>query len=98
MPNRYWKTIERRIARLFGTERIGTREGGQAPDFENGWVVGEVVCHQVPKWIVDELAQAERRVTDKEKVRLLLIHQKGEDLDRALVVVRLSQFQDWFLG
>ncbi len=97
MPNTYWKSIERRIARMFGTRRIGTREGGPAPDFENGWVVGEVVCHPVPKWILAELAQAERRQSDHPKLRLLVIHEKGDDLDNALVVMRLSQFRDRFL-
>ena len=97
MPNTYWKSIERRIARMFGTRRIGTREGGPAPDFENSWVVGEVVCHAVPQWIIDELPQAERRQTDRPKLRLLVIHEKGDDLDKALVVARLGDFGDWFL-
>ena len=97
MPDNYWKAIERRIARIFGTERIGTREGGPAPDWENDWTVGEVVCHPVPKWILQELAQAERRETDCPKLRLLVIHQKGEPLDSALVIMRLSEFREWFL-
>ncbi len=98
MPNRFWKTIERRIARMFSTERIGTREGRPAPDWENSWTVGEVVCHPVPKWILQELAQAERRLADRPKLRLLVIHEKGQTLEEALVVMRLSQFREWFLG
>ncbi len=97
MPNTYWKSIERRIARMFGSRRIGTREGGPAPDFENSWVVGEVVCHPVPKWILTELAQAERRQTDRPKLRLLVIHEKGQPLEAALVVMRMGQFTEWFL-
>jgi len=98
MPDRYWKAIERRVARLFDTRRIGTREGGPAPDWENDWTVGEVVCHPIPEWILKELAQAERRVTDRPKLRLLVIHEKGQDLDKALVVMKLGQFMDWFLA
>lgn len=98
MPNTYWKSIERRIARLFGTRRIGTREGGPAPDWESDWTIGETVCHPIPRWILKELAQAERRPTDRDKLRLLVIHQKGQDLDKALVVMRLGQFRDWYLG
>ncbi len=98
MPNTYWKTIERRIARIFDTERIGTREGGPAPDWENEWTVGEVVCHPIPEWILKELVQAERKVTERPKLRLLVIHEKGQDLDNSLVVMRLSQFRDWFLA
>ena len=92
--DKYWKAIERRVARMFGTERIGTREGGPAPDFEADWVVGEVVCKNIPKWILAELAQAERRQADRPKLRLLVIHEKGEPLESALVVVRLEQFVD----
>ena len=98
MADKFWKAIERRVARLFGTTRIGTREGGPAPDFENSWTVGEVVCHEVPKWILDELAQAERRQTDRPKLRLLVIHEKGQGLGEALVVMRLGEFRDRFLG
>jgi len=97
MPDKYWKAIERRVARLFGTERIGTREGGPAPDWENDWTVGEVVCKDIPKWILAELAQAERREVDRPKLRLLVIHEKGQPLDSALVVMRLGQFREWFV-
>ncbi|MGH7770942.1 MAG: hypothetical protein ACREQA_01750 [Candidatus Binatia bacterium] len=96
MPDKFWKAIERKVARMFGTERIGTREGGQAPDWENSWTVGEVCCHEVPKWVLRELAQAERRPTDRPKLRLLVIHEKGKALDQALVVTRLGQFREWF--
>ena len=91
MPDKYWKAIERRVARMFDTERIGST-GWQSPDWENEWTVGEVVCHEIPKWILAELAQAERCETDRPKLRLLVIHEKGEPLEEALVVVRLKQF------
>ena len=97
MPDRYWKAIERRVARLFDTRRIGTREGGPAPDWENDWTVGEVVCHPIPEWILKELAQAEQRVTDHPKLRLLVIHEKGQELDKALLVMRLGQFRERFV-
>ena len=97
MPNSYWKSVERRVARIFGTKRIGTREGGPAPDWESETTVGEVVCHDVPKWLTEELAQAERRVTDRPKLRLLVVHEKGQALNKALVVMRLGQFREWFV-
>ncbi len=82
---------------MFGTERIGTREGGPAPDWESETTVGEVVCHDLPKWLTEELAQAERRLTDRPKLRLLVVHETGQDLDKALVVMRLHQFRKWFV-
>jgi len=98
MPNKFWKGVERKVARMFGTERIGSREGGPAPDWETELTVGEVVCHPLPRWILAELSQAERRLTDRPKLRLLVIHEKGQALDEALVVLRLGQFREWFLG
>jgi len=41
---------------------------------------------------------AERRQADGPKLRLLVIHEKGDDLDNALVVMRLEQFTEWFLS
>ena len=90
--DKYWKQIERRVARMFGTARIGST-GWESADFENGEVVGEVVCHEIPKWILKELAQAERQETDRPKLRLLVIHEKGQRLKEALVVMRLKQFR-----
>ncbi len=98
MGNTFWKSTEREVAKMFGTTRIGTREGGPAPDFENDWIVGEVCTHDYPEWILKELAQAERRKTDRDKLRLLVIHAKQGKLNDSLVVMRLGQFRDWFLN
>ncbi len=52
----------------------------------------------MPKWILDELAQAERRPADRDKLRLLVIHEKGQDLGKALVVIRLPAVTERELG
>jgi hypothetical protein len=108
MADKFWKAVERRIAKLFGTERIGAKNGNCQPDFINDWLVGEVVCHAVPKWIRAEHEQAIRRVREVkatssldgreyvEKLPILVIHEKGEDASTDLVVLRLSDFVDWF--
>jgi hypothetical protein len=98
MADKFWKAVERRIAKLFGTERIGAKNGNCQPDFINEWLVGEVVCHDVPKWVRDEHQQALDRAAMfvNEKLPILVIHEKGEDASTDLVVLRLSDFVDWF--
>ena len=109
MADKFWKAVERRIAKLFGTERIGAKNGNCQPDFINDWLVGEVVCHAVPKWIRAEHRQAIDRVEkyrtqastegDKQfvdRLPILVIHEKGEDASTDLVVLRLTDFVDWF--
>lgn len=54
-------------------------------------------CREIPAWILKELAQAERRATDRPKLRLSVIHEKGQELDDGLVVMRLGAFRKWFL-
>jgi hypothetical protein len=63
MADKFWKAVERRIAKLFGTDR-------QALDRAAMFV--------------------------NEKLPILVIHEKGEDASTDLVVLRLSDFVDWF--
>lgn len=99
MADKFWKAVERRVAKLFGTERIGAKNGNNQPDFVNDWLVGEVVCHDVPKWIRDEHRQALYHRQSRNlwhHLPILVIHEKGEDELTDLVVLRLTDFVDWF--
>jgi hypothetical protein len=102
MADKFWKAVERRIAKLFGTERIGAKNGNCQPDAINDWLTIEVVCHDVPKWIRAEHQQAidaAYRMAGKNPdyhLPILVIHEKGESESTDLVVLRLSDFVDWF--
>ena len=107
VADKFWKAVERRIAVLFGTSRIGAKNGNCQPDFINNWLVGEVVCHAVPKWVRDEHQQAIDRANyirnqsllgekSLDRLPILVIHEKGEDASTDLVVLRLTDFVDWF--
>jgi hypothetical protein len=98
MADKFWKAVERRIAKLFGTDRIGAKNGNCQPDFINDWLVGEVVCHAVPKWIRAEHKQAIDRaeLLQNTFLPILVIHEKGEDASTDLVVLKLTDFVDWF--
>jgi hypothetical protein len=99
LADKFWKAVERRIAKLFGTERIGAKNGNCQPDFINDWLVGEVVCHAVPKWIRAEHKQALDRaylLVDQDRLPILVIHEKGGSNDDDLVVLKLNDFTAWF--
>jgi hypothetical protein len=98
LADKFWKAVERRIAKLFGTERIGAKNGNCQPDFINDWLVGEVVCHEVPKWIRAEHKQALDRAADEidQHLPILVIHEKGGSNDDDLVVLKLTDFTAWF--
>jgi hypothetical protein len=100
MADKFWKAVERRIAKTFGTERIGAKNGNNQPDFVNEWLVGEVVCHDVPKWIRQEHKQALDRVAIENGFRLpiLVVHEKHESNDGDLVILKLIDFVEWFGG
>jgi hypothetical protein len=56
----------------------------------------EVVCHAIPKWVRAEHKQAIDAAWQTDKLPILVIHEKGEDASTDLVVLRLSDFVDWF--
>jgi hypothetical protein len=96
MADKFWKAVERRIAKLFGTERIGAKNGNCQPDAINDWLTIEVVCHAIPKWVRAEHKQAIDAAWQTDKLPILVIHEKGESESTDLVVLRLSDFVDWF--
>jgi hypothetical protein len=100
MADKFWKAVERRIAKLFGTERIGAKNGNCQPDAINDWLTVEVACHAVPKWVRAELQQAIDAAVVLDQIRphlpIFVVHEKGEDASTDLVVLRLTDFVDWF--
>ena len=54
-----WKRHEREIARLLGGQRLPNNGRGQA-DVISGSLAVEVKCRELPQWLVNALAQAER--------------------------------------
>lgn len=98
MPDRPWKRAERNAARIVGGRRVPVtgRGRGDAPDIEHDWLAIECKQRRVlPAWIRDALAQARASARDGQ-LPVAILHETGRRYARALVVVELADFQEWF--
>jgi hypothetical protein len=96
-----WKAAERELAERIGGRRVPVsgRGRGDVPDVSHPWMSVEAKSwSRMPERVVDALRQAEAANTDGSKLPVALIHGNGERYDNALVVLRLSDFMDWFGG
>lgn len=93
MSTNTWKDIERRIARKLGGERVGNR-GTSTPDVLTDWLAVEVKHRQeLPRWIVQAVQKA-RGHAGRERLGIAVLHEHGKHDN--LVVLSLSDFQEWF--
>jgi len=88
---------ERRIAHELGGQRTGNR-GRAAPDVvagADGWLVVEVKQRaQLPAWLKRAVGQAVASAGPSQ-MPVAVLHEAGTPYAGALVVMRLSDFQDW---
>jgi hypothetical protein len=88
-----WKRDERRVAAAVGGQRLG-------PGTDRADVRAQGLCCEVkrraalPKWLTEAVQQA-RRYAGEYDLPIAVIHQAGERIANALVVMRLADFQDW---
>lgn len=98
---RRWKAAERELAEYVGGRRVPVsgRARGDVPDIAHPWLSIEAKSWSaMPERVVAALRQAEAANTTGAKLPVALIHGNGERYDRALVVIRLSDFMQWFGG
>lgn len=86
---------ERAICRYLGAERIA---GSGRRDGDGGWYALEAKSREkLPAWLTAAMAQAER-LSRPEQLAVLVLHQLGDRHDDDLVVVRLRDFRDRWVG
>jgi len=93
MANSTWKAVEREICKRLGLERHGPT-GVPAPDGTSDWLIAEVKHRKrLPRLIVDGMAQVEQHATGQQTA-VLVLHEKGQEYDDCLVVLRLREWQE----
>ncbi len=96
-----WKSVERSIARLFGGRRTGPRGIAVADVADHryqSWLAIEIKHRKkLPQWILDALKQAEL-AAGEHKLAMVVLHERRMRYKDSLVVLRLSDWIDWFEG
>ena len=95
-----WKASERKIATILGGVRVAVsgRARGDCPDIVHPTLSIEVKTRKMfPAWLEDAIRQAEAS-SDGGKTPVVILHQDGRKYRDALVVCRLGDFADYFLG
>ncbi|QXD15808.1 hypothetical protein GQ464_002345 [Rhodocaloribacter litoris] len=98
MPEKSWKRTERAVAARLNGRRVPVtgRSRGDAPDVDHRWLAIEIKHRtRLPAWIEDAVCQAEAAARE-DQLPVAILHQKGRDHDRDLVVLRLADFESWF--
>ena len=95
MPDKVWKAVERKLARRFGTTRVGARDDVQM-DIDAGWLSIEVKHRKkIAKFLKDAVAQAVRNA-GVSQLPIVILHESGQSHDNNIVMMRLKEFQEWF--
>lgn len=90
-----WKAVELRVAKRLSGQRVGCT-GSNTPDVVTDWCEAEVKQRQfLPKWLTTAMEQAVRNCGHG-KLPLLVLHEHGKH--DMLVVLRMSDFVEWFGG
>jgi len=98
--DKLWKAVEREIMRRIGGKRIPItgRQRGDVPDGEHEWISVEIKTRKViPKWIRNGMHQAQASNVMGNKLPIVFIHEQGTRYDDDLVVMRMKDFEDWYL-
>lgn len=97
--SKQWKEAERQVARRVGGARVSNHALGlRTPDVESSWLSLEVKHRKrLPVLITDTMAQARRNATPGKLVGAVL-HEEGQRYDDAVIMIRLGDFEEWFIG
>ena len=92
MPTSTWKSVERKLARMFGVERNQDTHGD---DFHTATIAVEVKHRtKLPKIVTDALTQVAGARPDR--IPVAIFHLKGQRVDDSLCVMRTADFLSFY--
>jgi len=98
MSNKTWKAVELKICRMLGGDRTGPT-GRDTSDCVHPWLGVEIKTRKrVPGYIRDWVEQAKSNIKLPGRLPIVVWHQTGDRYTDALVLLRLGDFLDWFVG
>jgi hypothetical protein len=103
MHRRTWQKFESRIAALFGGQRRGAYTGngqqGKTDIIANGYAIEcKLLSRPSYQAMLDACLQAETNAESPLDIPLAVIKRKGDPDKDALVIMRLDQFQQFFIN
>ena len=103
MTDAAWKAFERRIADVFGGQRRGAYTGngrqGKSDIIVPGWGVEcKLLSRPNFQQLLDAARQAESNRECPADIPVAVVKRKGDHDTNALVVMRLEQFQEYFIN
>lgn len=95
MPDRLWKSSERKIATLLGGTRAGP-VGRRGPDVLHPHLAIEVKeRRRLPSWLLEAMAQAVFGAPAG-KLPMVILHRAGDRYEDAMVIVRMKDWREWY--
>lgn len=100
MTDRAWKANERMIAKYIGCQRIPVsgRQRGDNPDLDHPHLACEVKLRKtIPAWLKDAMDQAQASKRRKNDMPVVIIRERGQRVEDALIVTTLGEFRERYL-
>ena len=93
-PHRKSYAYEKRFEKIFKATRIVDQSGGSC-DLINSHLAIEIFQKPIPEYLWEELRQAVRCAG--RRLPIAVWREKGKKDKDALVIMRLQDFEDWYL-
>lgn len=98
MKRASFKQVERRLAKKLGGQRQPLN-GSSGPDVKSSWLSVEVKTRKnLPDWLFHALSQAEKGTEGGKRLPVAFLKETGKHMVSGLVVMKFSDFMDWFGG
>ena len=90
MPDKTWKSVERRVCRYLGTERL-LHEGrkGEPVGISEHYAIQVKHRKSLPTWIADAWGDTEQH-TPEGKIPIVCLHQKQQKIEDTWVLTKLK--------
>lgn len=103
MADKSWKAFERTVAKIFGGKRrgayTGTNGAGKTDVIAPGWAIeAKLLARPGYQLMLDACRQAEANRENSLDIPVAVIKRKGDQVKDSLVVMRMEEFEQFFIN